>query len=135
MRRMIATFVLLSIAGTAGAVQLDLDNPNGIAAMWSWGEGSGIVVYVVCTDGSGFRGTGGTWQPSTAAPVPLAEIADWTPMVCYTTDGRWYQRGSVGPDSRWELMDGTKATLVPPPCYSPVGTQVAPMWKVKGLYR
>lgn len=135
MRKFIAVAMLVVLGKPTEAVQLDLDNPNGIAAMWSWGHGSGLTVYVVCTDGSGYYGSGGTWQPSTPAPVPLAEIADWTPLVCYTHDGRWYQRGDAGPGSRWELMDGSNATLVPPPCYQTVSTQSAQMGTVKGIYR
>lgn len=135
MRILLLSAALFVTASISSAVPLDLDNPNGVAAMWSGGEGSSLQVFVVCTDGTGMLGSSGAWVPTSPAPVPLSQVADWTPLVCYTTDGRWFQRGSLGPDSRWELMDGTNGTLVPPPCFVPVGTAGKSMGGVKSLFR
>lgn len=135
MRTILSSVALFVVASNVVAMPLDLDNPNGIAAMWSGGEGSSLQVLVVCTDGTGQLGSSGNWVPTSAAPVPLSQVADWTPLVCYTTDGRWFQRGSLGPNSRWELMDGQHATLTPPPCFTPVGAAGKSMGSVKSLFR
>jgi hypothetical protein len=138
MRKYLAAIIVALVASSAAAVPLDLDNPNGIAALYTTGTSNQFsMVYVVCTDGSAYFGAGGssTWQTFIPAPVPLSQVVDWTPWMLYTTDGRWFMEGAPSPNSSWELMDGTHGTYMPPPCFGPVKTDQAPMGKVKALFR
>jgi hypothetical protein len=129
--------VLLFIAvSNAAAVTLDLNNPNGIAALYvidSQGVGQ---TYVVCTNGTGYwlpHNFMAEWRPFTPSPVPLGDVADWTPWTLYTTDGRWFFRSSI-PDA-WEQSGVGNGTPLSPPCFAPVGMSGKSLGDVKSLFR
>ena len=103
MRKCFAAIVMAMVASSAAAVPLDLGNANGIAALYvlpPWPQQAGQMrerVFVVCSDGRGYRAglVGSLWgwaDDFIPSPVPLAEVADWTPWILYTTDGRWFKR-------------------------------------------
>lgn len=105
MRILLLSAALLIAASDAAAVTIDLDNPNGIAALYV--SEPYTNAFVVCTDGTGFRWSvgsreNGRWDPFQPSPVPLSEVADWTPLVLYTFDGRWY--GRADPTEVWLQM-------------------------------
>lgn len=126
----------LMVAASAGAVQLDLDNPNGIAALYVSATGvQEDQTFVVCTDGTGYHleiQEASVWIPFVVSPVPLADLIDWTPWIIYTADGRWFARGAVG--DVWEEM-GIDMATTPPPCYQQVGTELRSLGDIKQLYR
>lgn len=135
MRIVLLSGALLIAASNAAAVPLDLSNPNGIAALYVvHPDPSCPTVYVVCTDGTGFMGSacvGAAWQPFNPSPVPLSEVADWTPWALYTADGEWWGRRETHPSSdnaRWAQMG-------PPPCSMPVGASGKSLGDVKSLFR
>ena len=136
MRKFLAAVVMALVASTAVAMPLDLDNPSGIVAIYAGGdEGNARGIYVVCIDGTGNWTAGGqTWMAFTPSPVPLSEIADWTPWVIRTTDGRWFWRLDTTNDqvAPWEQAGVDTLT---PSCNSPIKTDQAPLGKVKSLYR
>jgi hypothetical protein len=138
MLKYLAAVIAAMVATSVLAVPLDLNNPQGVAAVYtatSDGTTAGGY-YLVCTDGNGYCFVGGTpqWAPFVASPVPLAEVADWTPWFMHTTDGRWFIRSR--PSIPWQQLgvDGFGNPPVPP-CAGPVKTDQAPMGKVKALFR
>ena len=136
MRTLLLGVVLFVAVSTAAAITLDLDNPNGIAALYvidSQGVGQ---TYIVCTNGSGYwleNRYMAQWQPFTPSPIPLAEVADWTPRTLYTTDGRWFFRSSV--PNVWEQSGVGNGTPPLPPCFVPVGTAGRSLGGVKSQFR
>jgi hypothetical protein len=139
MMRSLLVFVLMCcVAAAAAAVPLDLNNADGIAAMFVIGHNSQLGgVYVVCTDGAGyyFQGGGTTWQTFTASPVPLSQVADWTPFMLYTTDGRWFfQYAADQNNSHWQQM-GTAGQPEAPPCSAPVRNSLESLGGVKSQFR
>lgn len=140
MRRFVMFAVALCAASSAGAVTLDLNSPDGIAALYVVGDGPALdTAYFVCVNGDGYTwelGTaGGAWSTFNPSPVPLAEVADWTPWIVRTTDGRIFLRGATADHVSWEQM-GVHAGIPPlPPCFVPVGAEVEALGKVKSLYR
>jgi hypothetical protein len=138
MRKILAAIILALVASSAAAMKLDLNNPNGIAALYVTSDNGGIscaLNYVVCTNGTGYmvpNHESGAWVAFNPSPVPLAEVVEWTPWTLYTTDGRWFVRTSA-PDA-WEQM-GVDTGIPTPPCFVPVKTDQAPMGKVKALFR
>jgi hypothetical protein len=131
-----ALFIAVS---NAGAVPLNLDGPQGVAATYTaTNDGTSAGGYfVVCTDGSGYAFTGGApgaWVPFVATPVPLSEVADWTPWFMHTVDGRWFIR------SNWTIpwqqlgVEGFGNPPVPP-CSAAVGQSGKSLGSVKSLFR
>ena len=135
--RICLVLIVIVASSTASAITLDLDNPSGIAAMYVVGDMSSFTAtIIVCTDGSGWKCTGeicNTWTPLSAAPVPLAQVADWTPWVVYTTDGKWFIRSAPDDQIRWEQMGVDPGN--PPPCFGAVGSTGTSLGKVKSLFR
>jgi hypothetical protein len=129
--------MMLVAASSAGAVTLDLDNPQGVAAIYTATNGiSASGYYLVCTDGNGYRFEGAPveWVSFVASPVPLSEVADWTPWFMHTTDGRFFIRSRV--DVTWQQLgvDGFGNPPVPP-CSAAVGTTEKSLGDVKSLFR
>jgi len=136
MRIVFILIAILALSVKAQAVKLDLDNPNGIAALYSMG--SGIAenrTFVVCTDGTGYHmevQEFTTWEPFVVSPVPIAEVVEWTPWMLYTTDGRWFARHSVA--AVWEVM-GVELTAPAPPCFEPVGSENQSFGDMKQMFK
>lgn len=136
MRFSLVAMLVLLLPSFGFAISLDLDNPNGIAALYSVSsavdEGQ---TFVVCSDGTGYHleiQETASWLPFTASPVPLSEVMDWTPWMLYTTDGRWYARSGVS--QPWEQF-GVDIQIAPPPCYSPVGASTESAGSLKAKFR
>ena len=136
MRILLLVNLLILAAAPAMGMKLDLDNPNGIAAMFPSSEGRDEdITFIVATDGSGYYGEVqeyGTWFTFNPSPVPLEEVVDWTPWILYTVDGRWFARGDA--TGVWEEM-GVDMEMPTPPCFQPVANETTPLGGVKGLYR
>lgn len=139
MRIQILSVALCIVASNAAAVSLDLTSANGIAALYavSGSDPESIGrIFVVCTSGSGYmmpNHASGGWASFDPSPVPLAEVADWTPWMLYTTDGRWFVRYStLGP---WNQMGVDSELPPPPPCFTPIGAAGKTMGDVKSLFR
>jgi hypothetical protein len=142
MLKYLAAVIAAMVATSALAVPLNLNNPNGIAAIYTSSENSisAGAYFIVCTDGNGYYCDSGLcgqgWVPFIAAPVPLAQVSDWTPWLLTTFDGRWFIRSAVADHIQWQQLgvDGFGNPPVPP-CAGPVKTDQAPMGKVKALFR
>lgn len=136
MRILLVSIALFIVASEATAMSLDLDNPNGIAALYVT-DSQGIgQTYIVCTNGLGYwleNRYMAEWQPFTPSPIPLAEVADWTPWTLYTADGRWFFRSSV--PGTWEQSGVVTGCPLPPPCFAPVGTAGKSLGDVKTSFR
>ena len=136
MRGVIGVLIVTFLCGSAAGMKLDLENPNGIAALYS--VGSGIAedrTFVVCTDGSGYHmevQEFTNWQPFVVSPVSIQEIEDWTPWMLYTSDGRWYARHSI--NAAWEEM-GVELTAAAPPCFEPIETEEQSIGDMKKMFR
>lgn len=140
MRKCLAAIILAMVASTATAMPLDLDNPNGIAAIFVVPNGTSLGwTFVVCTNGTGyFYGSypESQWSEFLPAPVPLADVADWTPWVLYTKTGAWwYRRSTIAQDLPWIQMGTSEMAPPVPPCFMPLKAEQAPMGKVKALFR
>lgn len=135
MRTLLFSVALCAVASSAAAVPLDLDNPNGVAALYL---AESTVAFVVCTDGTGFRCSvgsreNGRWDAIQPSPVPLSEVADWTPLVLYTFDGRWF--GRADPTEVWLQMGVDTGIASAPPCSRAIPLQGHSLGGVKGLFR
>ena len=136
MRIAFILITILALSVEAQAVKLDLDNPNGIAALYSMG--SGIAenrTFVVCTDGTGYHmevQEFTNWEPFVVSPVPIAEVVEWTPWMLYTSDGRWFARHSVM--AVWEEM-GVELTAPAPPCFEPVESDKQSFGDMKQMFK
>jgi hypothetical protein len=126
----------LIAAPAALGVPLDLDNPQGIAALYSVGGGPGEDhSFVVCTDGTGYRlevQANATWTEFVASPVPLGEVVDWTPWLLCTTDNRWFARSDVR--SPWEEF-GVDLDIPAPECLQPVGVRGKGLGALKEVFK
>ena len=128
-------FVLFCVNG-ASAIPLDLDNPNGIAVLYSTGGAIGEdQTYVVCVDGTGYRlriEETTDWVPFNPSPVPLSDVMNWTPWMLYTNDGRWFARGSS--TDPWEEF-GVDIQIPIPPCYQAVANEKQSLGSLKSNFR
>ena len=144
MRTLLGCLFILLVAASASGIPLDLTNPNGIAAVYVQGNlNSAAFTFIVCTDGRVyFWGPGmSSWTPTTAAPVPVAEVVDWTPWSIKTRSGQWFWRPDVlgGADRPWvEISASTTRPAYYPPffsCYDPTRAEPGSLGSLKSQFR
>jgi hypothetical protein len=135
MKIIIISILIVGLASSSFAIQLELDNPNGIAALWVQGQFWNMdMIYIVCTDGSGYACyTAGCteWQSFKPSPVPLSEVAEWTPWIVFTHDGRWFRRDGAGAYEPWIELQ----TPPLPPCFEPVPSSNKSSGAIKSMFR
>jgi hypothetical protein len=137
-----ATLVLVLLGllvGASLAVPVDPNAEDGVAAIWP-DNFDGFVrgfVWVLRTNGEVWRyDCEGVWRQSgvdpnlsgdLTVPVPVTEIADWTPSFFTTHSGtRWFM-GNDEPLDYW--------TPLPAPPWSPVQSSPQSLGSVKEMFR
>lgn len=147
---LLAGALVLIAAGNALAVPVDANAPSGIAAQFATISVDGGTWSVLCTNGDVativFRYSAGplevdawTVEPGSDLPVPLSEIAEWTPQhlqnglytldTIITRDGHlWVNR------SGWWNIDA-EPVFPPLPCAGPVLDRGTNLGGIKALFR
>ncbi len=109
----LAVLCVCLLAGSALAVSVAPNAAAGVAAVWtvSSGDGSpGPMPIILCTDGQAYDlADGGNsnsyWRPvSLTLPVPVSDVADWTPLAIKTNNGDTYLLAQTPHGYGWKLI-------------------------------
>jgi hypothetical protein len=140
MKQATITLVLLGLlVGPSLAVPVDPNAEDGVAAIYPENHDgfTSNYVWVLRTNGEVWRyDNNGVWRQSgidpnlsggdLTVPVPVIEIADWTPGYFVTHSGTHWYNGAYTPLDYW--------TQLPPPPWSPVQSSPQSLGSVKGMF-
>ena len=122
MRTTILTLCLVLLAGSAWAVPVDPNAPDGVAAIYD--------TWILFTDGKvlGWDVGSGIWKVRDPLPVSVPEIRDWSMLFIVTNDGRYFSFDFTVSSTEW--------TEIPSPPYEPpVSANPESIDNLKTMYR